>query len=290
MTEEKQNMKGGESQLPIDLSNIKLTIEDKADGDHAQKSLTIVLARLSQETKSEEISALFDSVELKYKTITSINKEKALSVLGLSEKMKSRSRADPSEALPNYLVDEPTDAQTKKRKKRNDVDLTSDESAYMLLTFDSRDDSTYNILHHLHSNSIDFFAVNQVVHRILFEKTLKVNGRRLYMVHHRQNGNYNPDTSVYIGMMNPRCTEEEIVEELNLVLRDDRLKRAKAKLAEQADQENASKEETGEIKEEEQEKKAVDTASGLNHFILSAIVREFNGSFNLANNKFVFVF
>ena len=146
MTESKQNMKG--SELPIDLSNIKLTIDDKADGDHVQKQLTIVLARLSQETKSEEISTLFDSVELKYKTITSINKEKALSVLGLSEKMKSRSRADPSEALPNYLVDEPSDAQAKKRKKRNDVDLTSDESAYMLLTFDSRDDSKYNILFH----------------------------------------------------------------------------------------------------------------------------------------------
>lgn len=171
-----------------------------------------MLARLSQETKSEEISALFDSVGLKYKSISSINKEKALSVLGLSDKMKSRSRAgDASEALPNYLIDEPADAQSKKRRKRNDVDLASDESAYMLLTFETRDD------------------MNQVVHRILFEKTLKVNGRRLYMVHHRQNGNYNPETSVYIGMLNPRCTEEEIVEELNLVLRDDRLKRAKAK-------------------------------------------------------------
>ena len=75
--------------------------------------------------------------------------------------------------------------------------------------------------------------MNQVVHRILFEKTLKVNGRRLYMVHHRQNGNYNPDTSVYIGMMNTRCTEGEIVEKLNLVLRDDRLKPANAEVAAQ---------------------------------------------------------
>lgn len=227
MTESKQNLQSSDSQLPIDLSNIKLTIDDKADGEHAQKELTIVLARLSQETKSEEISALFDSVGLKYKSISSINKEKALSVLGLSDKMKSRSRAgDASEALPNYLIDEPADAQSKKRRKRNDVDLASDESAYMLLTFETRDDSTYHIFLYL-ANFI--YVVNQVVHRILFEKTLKVNGRRLYMVHHRQNGNYNPETSVYIGMLNPRCTEEEIVEELNLVLRDDRLKRAKAK-------------------------------------------------------------
>ena len=148
MTESKQNLEGTENALPIDLSNIKLTLNDKADNEHQQKSLTIVLARLSQETQSEEISALFDSVGLKYKSIESINKEKALSVLGLNEKMnRQASRAtDPSEALPHYLVDEPADAQTKKRKKRNDVDLTTDESAYMLLTFDTRDDSKYRLL------------------------------------------------------------------------------------------------------------------------------------------------
>ena len=111
----------------------------------------------------------------------------------------------------------------------------------MLLTFDKRDD------------------MNLVVHKILFEKTLKVNGRRLYMVHHRQNGNYNPSTSVYIGMLNPRCTEEEIVEELNLVLRDDRLKRAKAKLSEL--EENVHKVVEDKVEE-----------TKLNHFILSAIV------------------
>ena len=85
-----------------------------------------------------------------------------------------------------------------------------------------------------------FCLVVAMAHRILFEKTLQLNDRRLYMVHHRQNGNYNKETSVYIAQLNPRCTEEEIVEELNLILRDDRLKKKRQ--------------------------------SGMNHFILSAIV------------------
>ena len=77
-------------------------------------------------------------------------------------------------------------------------------------------------------------------HRILFDKTLQLNERRLYMVHHRQNGNYNKESSIYVSQLNPRCTEEEIVEELNLILRDDRLKKKRQ--------------------------------FGMNHFILSAIV------------------
>lgn len=47
------------------------------------------------------------------------------------------------------------------------------------------------------------------------------------MVLHRQSGHYNSDTSIYIAQLNPRCTEEEIIEELNLILRDDRLKKKK---------------------------------------------------------------
>ena len=86
-------------------------------------------------------------------------------------------------------------------------------------------------------------------------------------------------------MLNPRCTEEEIVEELNLVLRDDRLKRAKAKQA-QAEQENSAKE----AENPEEAKKTVPVAepSGMNHFILSAIVSSLVLlNHNVNNNIFV---
>ena len=66
-----------------------------------------------------------------------------------------------------------------------------------------------------------------VAHKILFDKSLVLNERRPYMVLHRQSGHYNPETSIYIAQLNPRCSEEEIIEELNLVLRDDRLKKKK---------------------------------------------------------------
>ena len=49
----------------------------------------------------------------------------------------------------------------------------------------------------------------------------------MHIAHHRQHGDYNSETSVFIGLINPRCTEEDIVEELNLMLRDDRIKKEK---------------------------------------------------------------
>lgn len=68
------------------------------------------------------------------------------------------------------------------------------------------------------------------------------------MAHHRQHGNYNQETSLCVQALNPRCSEDEIIEELNLILRDDRLARQK-KIEEDPTIE-----------------------AGLNHFILSAIV------------------
>lgn len=47
------------------------------------------------------------------------------------------------------------------------------------------------------------------------------------MMLHKQHGDYNPKTSVYIGLINPFCRETDIIEELNLVLRDDRVKKEK---------------------------------------------------------------
>ena len=47
------------------------------------------------------------------------------------------------------------------------------------------------------------------------------------MMLHKQHGDYNQKTSVYIGLINPFCRETDIIEELNLVLRDDRVKKEK---------------------------------------------------------------
>ena len=48
------------------------------------------------------------------------------------------------------------------------------------------------------------------------------------MLLHKSNGDYNTNSSVYICMLNPRCTEEDIIEEINLVFREERLKKEKA--------------------------------------------------------------
>ena len=54
-----------------------------------------------------------------------------------------------------------------------------------------------------------------------------VKQRKLHIILHKQHGDYNTGTSVYIGLINPRCTEIDLIEELNLILRDERLKRDK---------------------------------------------------------------
>ena len=45
------------------------------------------------------------------------------------------------------------------------------------------------------------------------------------MMLHKQNGNYNTETSIHVGLLNYQCREDDIIEELNIVLRDHRLKK-----------------------------------------------------------------
>ena len=47
------------------------------------------------------------------------------------------------------------------------------------------------------------------------------------MVLHKQGGDFNPLTTVYVGLINPFCREQDIIDELNLILRDDRVKKEK---------------------------------------------------------------
>lgn len=63
-----------------------------------------------------------------------------------------------------------------------------------------------------------------LAHCILFEKNLKINNRKIHMMLHNKKGNYNSKTTICIGQLNPMCNEKEIVEELNIVLRDERNK------------------------------------------------------------------
>lgn len=63
-----------------------------------------------------------------------------------------------------------------KRRRKRLENFADDESTFMSLGFSSRDASKYYNL---------ILIVTEVAHRILFEKNLQLNDRRLYMVHHR---------------------------------------------------------------------------------------------------------
>ena len=46
-------------------------------------------------------------------------------------------------------------------------------------------------------------------------------------MYNKQNGNYNPETSIHISLLNYQCREDDIIEEINLILRDNRIKKQK---------------------------------------------------------------
>lgn len=52
----------------------------------------------------------------------------------------------------------------------------------------------------------------------LAKKSIVVKGEALQMVLNKKHGDYNESTSVFIGQLNPRCNEEDIVKELNNLL------------------------------------------------------------------------
>jgi hypothetical protein len=66
--------------------------------------------------------------------------------------------------------------------------------------------------------------MNTLAHNILFEKTVKIANKNLHLKLHTKKGCYNSETSICIQQLNYACTENQIVEELNLVLRDERNK------------------------------------------------------------------
>ena len=102
---------------------------------------------------------------------------------------------------------------------------------------------------------------------IIFEKTLKIAQKKLHMILQKQQGDYNQETSIYIGMINPFCTENDIIEELNLVLRDDRIKKEK-------EEANLNRNKNGSANQEakKDEKIPVKTDSTTKNFILSRMV------------------
>ena len=144
-----------------------------------------------------------NDASLKFKEVQKLEFKEARELLGLNEERR------------DYRVEE---LEQKKRGKKGQkqYDLTEDNCQFMRVYFDEREDSKYSLSNHL---------VVKLVHTIIFDKSLKIENRRLFMAHHRQHGNYNSETSLCVQALNPRCTEDEIIEELNLILRDDRLAR-----------------------------------------------------------------
>jgi RNA recognition motif-containing protein len=117
---------------------------------------------------------------------------------------------------------------------------------------------------------IDVFSCDleiKVAQSIIFEKTLKIGQKKLHMILQKQHGDYNPDTSIYIGLINPFCNESDIIEELNLVLRDERIKKEKETSISRSKSAPANPDE----KKDKEEKVEVKSEIGKN-FILSCIV------------------
>lgn len=75
--------------------------------------------------------------------------------------------------------------------------LAADEQSYMKVNFADNEDCKFNFVYYFWH--LTLYLVLQVAHCILFEKTLSVNGKRLFMMIHKQHGNYNAETSIHVG-------------------------------------------------------------------------------------------
>jgi|TARA_B110000285_G_scaffold233522_1_gene307563 RNA recognition motif-containing protein len=88
------------------------------------------------------------------------------------------------------------------------------------------------------------------------------------MILKKQHGEYNPETSIYIGLLNPFCEESDIIEELNLILRDDRIKKEKETSLSRTKLQGSPEDE----KEKENEKAVKPVVDSTKNFIISCMV------------------
>ena len=118
-------MIGSEENEPIQLSNVKLQVEEEtAEKLPAQKKLTLILARLKPDTKPESLEQLFKDKELPEPAeVTLIEKEKALAVLGLNSARK--------DVVSASVI----------RRRRKLENFAGEDSAFASLKFENRDDS-----------------------------------------------------------------------------------------------------------------------------------------------------
>jgi len=104
-----------------------------------------------------------------------------------------------------------------------------------------------------------------LAHNIMFEKSLEITkGVRLHMMLHKKFGDYNADSSLYIGQINPRCNEEDIIQELNALFKAEREERNSVKL-----NRNQMGKNMGAVKPSTETE---ESSAEMRHFTLSCIV------------------
>ena len=161
--------------------------ETKADSKTEVDKYTIIIDKMPSEFKVEDIVEAIKEAKFTFKEVTRIA-EADYTKFGIGQQMA---------LTRNARFQQQNQAKNPEAKSYS----------YFCVSFETKED------------------LKKLAYDILFEKSVKVNKlKKLHMMIHNKKGNYNPETSVCIQQLNYACTKEQIVEELNIVLRDNRTK------------------------------------------------------------------
>jgi hypothetical protein len=145
----------------------------------------MILGKMPNDTTAAQIEEAIKTSTFKFKSVQEINKDD-YEKFGIEQNINKASR------------------KSRFTQKQKEEEATKPQ---FLVNFDSREDMV------------------TLAHHILFEKTIQANNKSLFMMHHTKKGNYNPETSICLQFLNYACTEQDLIEEINLLLRDDRIKK-----------------------------------------------------------------
>ena len=198
------------------------------------KKQTIVLSRLPVGTNTNQIEDLLNQNKFKFEKVEKLDQDQASQIIGTSNRRLTQKQAEEA-------------------KNAQDID-------HAIIHFKDKSDCKFS---DPYFDLIFLKLVIKVAQSIIFEKTLKIAQKKLHMILKKQHGDYNAETSIYIGLLNPFCEESDIIEELNLILRDDRIKKEKETTV------NRSKQGQGNLEDDKDKSaKPADTKN----FIISCMV------------------
>jgi len=122
------------------------------------KRLSIILGRLPEKTTPDVVETLLNENTLKFKSVEKLDQKSVEAILGSSVNAK---------------------------------DESSENEEFAIIYFENRDDCKYFAFVYFNQFCVKSIAI-KVAHKIQFDRSLKIGGKKLHMLLHTKHGDYNP--------------------------------------------------------------------------------------------------